>query len=430
MNNVSRLREHAFGLPRQWPYLALMLLAPLAAHWPLGPVLVPELPALYAAPALQLSDLAVAAVLFGGLGLRSTSSRALLWPLLALAGLALLTVPLALSQKIAVYTVSRWLLAVALAVALMSQELDRRQVEAALLLGLCLNALIGIAQVALQGPLGLPGEMAPPAANAGASIIVAGQARWLRAYGLTLHPNVLGGYLAVGLLLAVPLLERRRWRLCWWLLLAGLLLSFSRSAWLAVALALPPSAGWLAWRRPALRRPLGITLAGAALIALALAAVLAGPVQSRMRPASVAAEQRSLDERGEMVALALRLIGQRPLHGVGAGNFPVAMHAAGSPVEPQYVHNVPLLLAAELGVAGGALWLWLWLAPFWLLWRGRASPRLVALVGAWLALGVIALWDSYPWGLPPGQLLTATLLGLIGRAAADRDANVDQALVT
>ena len=63
------------------------------------------------------------------------------------------------------------------------------------------QALIGIAQVLLQGPLGLPGELALEPTHSGAAIIAVPQRPWLRAYGMTFHPNVLGGFLAVGLVL-------------------------------------------------------------------------------------------------------------------------------------------------------------------------------------------------------------------------------------
>jgi O-antigen ligase len=421
MRNILIAGQLDDGARSRLAVIALVAVMPLAIEWPLLPAIDPAVPALYAAPALHLSDLALAAVLLcGGIGPRWVESGTLAWPLLALLALALLGVPTALSPALAIYATLRWSLAANLAVALAQLDIDIEGIVRALLIGLCVHALVGLAQVLRQAPLGLPGEMARSAASVGASIVVFGSTRWLRAYGLMLHPNILGGYLAIGLLLALPLLDRRRWRLVWWLLLLGLLLSFSRSAWLVLALTLPPLAGWLAWRQTTLRRPIQITLAGAALIALACGVALAQPLQSRLHPASVAAERRSLRERDEMNAIALDIIWRRPLLGVGAGNFPLAMLVAGTSVAPQYVHHLPLLLAAELGIAGGALWLWLWLVPIALLWRRRHStdPWLVVLSGAWLALGAIGLWDSYPWGLPSGLLLAMLLLGLLSRALA------------
>ncbi|MGH2524512.1 MAG: O-antigen ligase family protein, partial [Anaerolineales bacterium] len=68
---------------------------------------------------------------------------------------------------------------------------------------------------------------------------------FLRAYGLTAHPNILGGMLALGLIAAVGLWlsespraaqsARRVWLAPIALLTAGLAVSFSRAAWLGAA---------------------------------------------------------------------------------------------------------------------------------------------------------------------------------------------------
>ena len=69
--------------------------------------------------------------------------------------------------------------------------------------------------------------------------------------------------------------------------------------------------------------------------------------------------------------------------------------------------NVPMLLASEIGMLGGILWYILWIAPT--LWAGRVAwgedAWLVVLLAAWFALGLIGLWDSYPWSLEAGWLL-------------------------
>jgi hypothetical protein len=114
----------------------------------------------------------------------------------------------------------------------------------------------------------------------------------------------------------------------------------------------------------------------------------------------------------------MELIGERPLAGVGAGNFSLAMRGANQAAEPQPVHNVPLLLAAEVGVLGGVFWYWLWLAPGLmagpLLREGPTWPVVLAL--AWFAVGLVGLWDHYPWALNSGRLLSASLLGQMAGA--------------
>ena len=120
---------------------------------------------------------------------------------------------------------------------------------------------------------------------------------------------------------------------------------------------------------------------------------------------------------GQTLHIALDIITDRPLTGVGAGNFPVAMLATDTRIIPQPVHNVPLLLAAEVGVIGGFLWIWLWLTPGLAVnpaARGQ-NPWPVVVVGAGFVLGIIGLWDDYPWALNAGRLCTITVLSLISR---------------
>src|SRR4029078_12107025 len=73
---------------------------------------------------------------------------------------------------------------------------------------------------------------------AGASVIAtADGSRWLRVYGLTAHANILGGVIAIGLLLLATVVDgtRRSMLLRLVVFAAGvavLFLTFSRSAWI------------------------------------------------------------------------------------------------------------------------------------------------------------------------------------------------------
>lgn len=408
----------------RWAGYGLALLLPLSVYRPIGPSPAPAVLDLYVRPGLYLSDLAAGVLLVAGLARRRPFEGAgrigrVTGLLAALVALGLLTAPAALSPRLAVYTALRWLLALGVYLALGRGDGPVEKWIEVFVIGLGLQALIGTGQVLAQGPLGVPGELALAPHRPGAAILTVGGRQWLRAYGLTFHPNVLGGYLAVGLLVSLPLLVRRWMRPLWWLLGLGLLLSFSRSAWLATGVVLPPLTGWLAWQRPELRRPLAITLGSAALILLLATGMLADQLISRLRPAATATESRSLSERGELIGLALELVAERPLMGVGAGNFPLAVRHAGMPdrpVNPQPVHNVLLLLASEVGLLGGGIWFWLWLAPGLALGERLRNAYVwpVVLVAAWFAWSIIGLWDDYPWALDSGRLLGASLLGLIG----------------
>lgn len=416
---------------------ALGLLLPTLVYRPLAATPAPGILDVYVRPGVYLTD--AAAIVVVALGLFSLRGRGvllasgnLILPVLALAGLALVAAPLALSPTVAAYTALRWALAGALLAALMAADLPLDRLLTGLLAGLAVNALLGIVQTLAQAPLGLPGELTLPRHLSGAAVI--GPGRWLRPYGLTFHPNVLAGFLVVGLLITLPRLARPYVKFLWWLCWAALLLTFSRSAWLALALTLPPLALWLAVAAPLLRRPLAVTAIGGLVIAATLLVTLRPVLQARLavddtlsgpRPS---AANRSLNERLELQTVALAVIAQTPLVGVGAGNSPLAVQTTQANADPQPIHNLPLLLAAEVGVLGGGLWIWLWFAPLVLVLARRAGRRgaaagwhdplgpPLAFALAWLALGLIGLLDFYPWGLESGRLLSVVMLAFFARS--------------
>ena len=268
------------------------------------------------------------------------------------------------------------------------------------------------------------------------SIIRVGDAQFIRGYGLTPHPNILGGLLVALLLVLVTtfLQSRRRGRSLTLLVLisgaGGLIITFSRAAWLAGVV----GGGWLlllllltpTWRQTYARL---ITIPIVAALLLLTIAFAARPdlFLARLIPSASYTETRSLDERDALAQLARQLIRVHPWTGVGGGGFPqvVATATEGmANVRPQPVHHVPLLVASELGLAAGLLWVWLMFAPLvgaLITWRQqRLTLWAAGLTGALLALAVIDLFDFYSWGWAQGRLLRWTLWGLWLNAITDQ----------
>jgi O-antigen ligase len=274
---------------------------------------------------------------------------------------------------------------------------------------LLVQGAVAVGQFLLQRELGLTwlGEPTLDLLVEGTSVAQRDGQNWLRAYGLNSHPNQLGLLLMALCLLLWP--NRHdvpgRWRWLFWLGLAagvaGLLVSLSRSA---LAGLLVGGLVYALHRRPGLslpRRefavPLALLGAGVLLFALAYGDVMAGRFLALDSPL----ESRSLWERQRDLGVAWQMVGERPFLGTGLGQYlPTA--AAINP-EAALVHNVPLLIGAELGLVGLALWLLFWLGP---LWRYGRSAKHVGATAVWLALILIALLHPEPTlTLPKGAVL-------------------------
>ena len=409
----------------------LIVLLPLPRHWVLLRRTYPGVYYEQTSLALYPSDFIVGALLLlaglalarRGRGILPALRSPLFRGLALLVGLCAASLLWAFDPLLALFFTGRLLLLLALVAALLLLRPGARGLQTGLALLLATQSAAAIAQFVLQDNLGLRflGEIDLNRYPGGGSLVLLGDSYWLRAYGLTAHPNILGGVLAVTLLLSAACFLRSRGaaRLVWAvLLLAGgvaLLLSYSRAAWLGAAaggLALGAAVLLQPAARRVYARPL-LALGAAGLLLLALVGwqqrVL---IATRLNPGSSSTEQRSLSERQALNAAALRLLRQAPVTGVGTGNFPVAvLPLVGDlpQVGAQPVHNVPLLVTVELGPAGGALWLLLTLGPLLQAihaWRRKELTLLGAgLAAALLALAVADLFDHYSWSWQQGRLL-------------------------
>ncbi len=299
-----------------------------------------------------------------------------------------------------------------------------------------LQAVVGIAQFAEQGSLGLTalGEKTLDPTQSGVSVLTVEGTRILRAYGLTSHPNILGGILAIAAWLSVSLvLDSRGGSLIVALALTalsftGMLFSFSRSAWIGFAVAALIGVVLLkcvAGHEPIPWKKLGLALAVLLICGLAFALTQWPLLRPRLGLTSEGVEIRSLEERAVLEVAAWALIREHPWLGVGYGNFTRAARALESTIEAAYplgqpVHRVPLLVAAELGLPGALLWLLLTAGPWAAMWARRhiwCSPAVlpgvaIGLPGALAILTVIGWFDFYPWLSHQGRLAMWVLLGL------------------
>ncbi len=264
----------------------------------------------------------------------------------------------------------------------------------------------------------------------GAVILETADERWLRAYGSFPHPNILGGFLVIGLIFLIYLsliAARRRQRLLILTSLVaiagGLFFTFSRSAFVALALALILLGGWLYYKKEKeyLRKFLKFLFVSALLLA-SFSAIYWPLVATRIFGGQ-RLETHSIDQRISYSWQAADLISQRWLAGFGLGNYTLAVykhldrHLPGYSYQP--VHNIYLLIWAETGLIGIALFVFL---LFSCLARGllavakpgpvnQALPQVIVLA-CLAALCGIGLFDHYPFTLYAGIMIFWLILAL------------------
>ncbi len=414
-------------------FAVVIVLSPLAARFDLLARPAPDVAPAYTDLLLPWAYVAMIVTIglwLLGVALRPRPLRygpAFIWiPVVGLLAIAGLGTAVSIDPQLASFNVIK--LAVTIGIGwYVVNEVDRLdRIILAVLVMVGSQAAIAIVQAATQHAIGLGGlqelRFAPDVP--GVSIVATDEgARWVRAYGLASHPNVLGGVLAFGLLVIASAQGHGRWaRLVrmtiFGLGVAALFLTFSRAAWIAFAVGLAVAIVMLAIRRdgPGLRRWVAAALTagviGAALAVpflpyLAARAQVSGPVPT---------ETRSIDERLANANLGLRVIGEHPVLGTGLGTMPQAMWLT----DPTFAyafqptHIVIVDVAAETGLVGALCYLVLVVAPWLALVRARRRwTRWLAGASAGIAaVTVVGLFDFYPWTASAGRTWAWILLGL------------------
>ncbi len=255
--------------------------------------------------------------------------------------------------------------------------------------------------------------------------------RFYRAYGTFNQPNPFGGFLnftavlALGILLSyLPVLWQivRKWRFKYpisslqspiWLpvlgvglatavSLLGVIVSWSRGAWLSLAVA--TAVLLLFWPRKLWQGVLLLLVGGGLLLAGIQVGLVPASVTERIT--SFRQDLRFGDVRGEDITdenyavlerlahwqAALAMAEDHPWLGVGFGNYEPAYAdyaLINWPYPLGHAHNYYLNLLAETGIIGLLAYLLLWTAVFW------QTVRVIRQIDGWqrgVALGLLGVW--------------------------------------
>jgi putative inorganic carbon (hco3(-)) transporter len=201
---------------------------------------------------------------------------------------------------------------------------------------------------------------------------------YFRVNSLFFDPNIYGRFLVMVMIaLAAILLFSASSRIVLGLavllalLWGGLVLSFSQSsiAALLVGLAVLAAVRWRA-------KPV-IALVVAGLIVAGLV-VLAAPSSVHLKGHSAKSLNHATSGRFNLMKGGLRMFADRPIYGYGAGSFAERFRARERKSEAQAAsasHTIPITVAAEQGIVGLAVYVFLLFVSFRLLFEGLLSLR-------------------------------------------------------
>ena len=340
------------------------------------------------------------------------------------------------NKLIAFYKYAWFLLGIGLFFLIVKAKYSRLKLLFGFFLGIFFSASLGIWQFLSQSSfankwLGLAKH---DPAEPGASVVEAigslglGE-RWLRAYGTLDHPNMLGGLLALGAIIVVLTVlhlkktERKETVagykyiiLTFYFLLItflfALFFTFSRADWLAFVINLFAVLIIVLIKKDRFQQ---IQILKIILISGILVFILLTSFQNlvlvRVKGES-RLEQKSNIERLDSNKVALDMFRDNWLIGVGMGNYTTEL-AKINPNHPAYfyqpTHNTYLLIAAEIGIFGIALFLYLILyINHYILKSGKVYkiPLIIALI-------ILLTFDHWLWSLHFGVLFLFFVLGFI-----------------
>ncbi len=250
----------------------------------------------------------------------------------------------------------------------------------------------------------------------GTAIINSPDGRWLRSYGAMPHPNIFAGLLLIALLLAIYLyISTARNKLFVRLFLlfsiilftTNVLFTFSRTIWLLLFISIITILIKInSVQRKKIIAPLSLIV----VTIIFIISTYQNLFFSRLVQ-DTSFSHNSVNERSLYIQQAKKIILQKPLLGVGGGNYTLIVYKKDFSIYPiwyyQPVHNVFLLILAELGIVGLILFL-----LFLIQTLMKTSPQLRFLL---VILYFLFFFDHWLWTSHFGLFLLFLILGMLSR---------------
>ncbi|MFA6307155.1 MAG: O-antigen ligase family protein [Patescibacteria group bacterium] len=342
----------------------------------------------------------------------------------------------ALNKPLALYKFGWLMLGAGLFWLIINVNYNRLKLIYAMLAGIFLQAVLGIWQFLIQSSFAGKwlGMALHNAADLGTSVIEALGAdgvseRWLRAYGGLDHPNIFGGVMATGALFSIGQIikteKEKNLKIISWIFLgifsAGLFFSFSRSAWLGLAVGLLIMIiSVIASRNLKLQRGLAEVILVMGILLFILFGQYQNLITSRLSGEG-RLEEKSTSERLVSYQESWQLIKNNWLAGAGLGNYTLALSQGINPGKAGYyyqpAHNVFMLVWAEAGIFGliffSGLIIWALARLFRFSAQSVGSSRDGNKAAILIALFIIMSFDHWFFSLHFGVLFFWLILGVI-----------------
>jgi O-antigen ligase len=254
--------------------------------------------------------------------------------------------------------------------------------------------------------------------------IVSGGTTLIRGYGTFPHPNLLSAFLITSILLCLYLLltsKERGMQVLYSLALLintlGLTVTFSRAGFLALAVGLIIFFGYLLWTMSVETKKRILFALAITILSLLLSFIIFKPyLATRATVTDDAALERIFYAR-----IGLKMLSQHPLFGVGIGDSVLHMQQYAPfklwPWQIQPIHNYFLLAAAELGIPGALIFIWIFWSHLKSLILNLKSQRenlfALSMLSILISFLVAMQFDHYFYTLQQTQMLLWVILGII-----------------
>lgn len=284
-----------------------------------------------------------------------------------------------------------------------------------------IQSLLALNQFYLQHPIGLYklGEQQIYSFNQGIAKIVVSGITYIRGYGTFPHPNLLSAYLLGGIFICLylfsftnKLIYKAIFGACLIVNVLGITVTFSRAAFFSLAVGLVIYFGYVLLKKKWHSEYTG------KIIILLIAAILSLVLFHKFLLVrdSISFSDQAVVERGYYNNVGLTMIKEHPLFGVGLGESVLHMQQYTSfklwPWQYQPIHNYFLLAAAELGIPGALILIWIFWSHIKSMGRDLSDPFHLSVFSILFCFAILMFFDHYFYTLQQTQMLLWLVLAL------------------